>query len=112
MYKYREERPWGCFEQFTKNEISSVKILTINPFQKLSFQYHEKREEFWKFLDNKARVYLDDKIIEVNLDSEIFIPRYARHRIEAYGLPVRLLEIAFGEFDEADIVRLDDIYKR
>ena len=112
MFRHREERPWGYFEQFTKNEVSSVKILTLKPLQKLSLQYHNKREEFWRFLDNPARVYLDDKIIEVTLNSEVFIPRKSIHRIEVYSLPVRVLEIAFGEFYENDIVRVEDAYGR
>ena len=30
MKIYKEERPWGVFEQFTHNENSTVKILTVN----------------------------------------------------------------------------------
>ena len=34
------------------------------------------------------------------------------HRLSAGGGPVRILEVSFGEFDENDIVRLDDVYGR
>ena len=27
--KYVEERPWGKFEQYTHNEVSTVKIITV-----------------------------------------------------------------------------------
>ena len=47
MKKYKEKRPWGGFEQFTINEKSTVKILTLLPRQKFSLQYHKKRKEFW-----------------------------------------------------------------
>lgn len=44
MKIYKEERPWGNFERFTHNEISTVKILTVNPNEELSLQYHHNRE--------------------------------------------------------------------
>ena len=35
------------------------------------------------------------------------------HRLSTAGeSEVRILEISFGEFDEEDIVRLDDVYGR
>jgi mannose-6-phosphate isomerase len=35
------------------------------------------------------------------------------HRLSATGdTPVRILEISFGEFEENDVVRLEDIYGR
>ena len=38
MKKKSVEKPWGGFEQFTLNEISTVKILTIKPGQTFSLQ--------------------------------------------------------------------------
>lgn len=112
MKKYSEKRPWGNFERFTINEKSTVKILTIKPKQKFSLQYHKNRKEFWKFLDNPAKVTLGKKTIRVKKGDEIFVPAKTLHRIEAYYKPVRVLEIAFGEFDEKDIVRIEDAYGR
>jgi hypothetical protein len=41
------------------------------------------------------------------------VPGGALHRIaNKSDRPGRLLEIAFGDFDEADIVRLEDDYTR
>ncbi|MEK7117452.1 MAG: mannose-6-phosphate isomerase, partial [Patescibacteria group bacterium] len=37
----KEQRPWGGFERFTKNERTTVKILTLNPEQEFSLQEHE-----------------------------------------------------------------------
>jgi hypothetical protein len=34
------------------------------------------------------------------------------HRLSAANAPVRVLEVSFGEFDEHDIVRLEDAYGR
>jgi len=112
MEKYEEKRPWGGFERFTFNEISTVKILTISPGQKFSLQRHENREEFWRFLDNPAKVTIGDEIKEMKGGDEVIIPVKTNHRIEALDKVVRVLEISFGEFDEGDIVRLEDSYGR
>jgi len=112
MEKYSEKRPWGGFERFTLNEISTVKLLTINPGQKFSLQYHEKREEFWRFLDNPAKVTIGDKVKEMVGGDEVVIKPGMNHRIEALSEPVNVLEISFGEFDENEIVRIEDAYGR
>ena len=112
MKKYIEKRPWGKFEQFTHNEKTTVKIITINPRQKLSLQYHNKRKEFWRFLDNPAKVTIGKKIIKVKKDDEVIMPKKTLHTVEALNKPVRFLEIAFGNFDEGDIVRIKDKYGR
>lgn len=112
MKKYVEKRPWGKFEQFTHNEKSTVKIVTINPKQKLSLQYHTHRKEFIKFLDNPAKVTIGKKTIKVKKGQEIIIPRKTKHRIEALNKHVSFLEISFGKFKEEDIVRLEDDYGR
>ncbi len=106
------DRPWGGFEQFTLNENTTVKILTVKPNQRFSLQYHNKRKEFWKFLDNPAEVTLGDKVIPVKENDEIIIPVKVKHRIKALDKPVRVLEISFGFFDENDQVRLEDDYDR
>ena len=106
MKKYIEKRPWGKFEQFTHNESSTVKIITINPKQKLSLQYHNKRKEFWRFLDNPAKITIGKKTIKVKKGDEITIPKKTLHTVEALNKPVRFLEIAEGNFNENDIVRI------
>ena len=50
---------------------------------------------------------------EPETGEKIFIPRGTVHRLSAAGeREVRILEISFGEFDEEDIVRLEDVYGR
>jgi len=105
-------RPWGNFERFTLNEISTVKILTIKPGEKFSLQYHNKRREAWKFLDNSAKVTVGKKTFMVKKGDLIIINSKTNHRIEAYKKPVQVLEISFGKFDELDIKRIEDIYGR
>lgn len=112
--KYEEQRPWGRFEQFVTNETCTVKILIIEPGQTLSLQYHRRRDEFWKVLDGHPIVEIGGMVYRENSHDEFFVPRESLHRIsvDANGMRVRILEISFGIFDEADIVRLEDKYGR
>jgi mannose-6-phosphate isomerase-like protein (cupin superfamily) len=43
---------------------------------------------------------------------EFFIPKETVHQIKTSDSSVSILEIAFGNFDENDIVRLKDKYNR
>lgn len=112
MKRQKEVRPWGMFERFTLNEISTVKIITVKPKQKLSVQYHHKRREFWRILEGTAKVTLGNKTFKAKAGDEIVIPKKTVHAIEALSKTVKFMEIAFGKFDEKDIVRLEDRYGR
>ena len=107
------EKPWGKFEQYTHNVLSTVKVITVQPGGVLSLQYHHGRDELWVVLDAGAQVELGETVMRPGVGEKVFIPRATAHRLSATGsAPVRILEISFGEFDEEDIVRLDDVYGR
>ena len=109
----KAEKPWGSFERYTHNLTSTVKIITVAPGGTLSSQYHHKRDELWVVLDPGARVELGGEVVEPGAGEELYIPRGTVHRLSATGdEPVRILEVSFGEFEEGDIVRLDDVYGR
>ena len=57
---YQEERPWGNFRQFTHNEPSTVKIITVKSGEELSLQSHEKRSEFWRVVGGSGVVEIGD----------------------------------------------------
>lgn len=107
------ERPWGQFEQFVSNESVTVKIITVNPGQRLSLQTHGHRAEMWQVLDVPLDIQVDDRTWAAQAGEQIWVPQGSRHRMaNSGGEPGRLLEIAFGHFDEDDIVRLQDDYDR
>lgn len=112
MKKYKEKRPWGGFEQFTLNEISTVKILTVKPKKRLSLQKHKARKEFWRVLDNKVKVTIGDKEIVGKKGDEFMIDKNTNHRLEGLDQEGHILEIAFGKFDEKDIIRIEDDFGR
>jgi mannose-6-phosphate isomerase len=112
MKIYSESRPWGRFEKFHENKSSTVKLIYVNANSRLSLQYHKKRSEFWKVIKGTAMVEINEKTIVLEEGETITIPRQAKHRVLALESDCIILEIAYGRFDENDIVRLEDDYQR
>jgi mannose-6-phosphate isomerase len=112
MKIYSESRPWGRFEKFHENKSCTVKLIYVNANSRLSLQYHKKRSEFWKVIKGTAMVEIDEKTIILGEGETITIPRQARHRVRALESECIILEIAYGRFDENDIVRIEDDYQR
>lgn len=113
MEKYAETRPWGKFEQFSCNELCTVKILTVNPNSSLSLQKHEHRNEFWRVIAGEAYITVGAAECQyAKAGDEFYIHAGALHRIRTAGLEAKILEISFGKFDENDIIRLEDLYGR
>ncbi|NNM83738.1 phosphomannose isomerase type II C-terminal cupin domain [Candidatus Parcubacteria bacterium] len=108
----KEERPWGNFERFTLNEKTTVKIITINPREAFSLQTHKHRDEFWRVLTGSGIVRIDNKDSEARAGDTFFSPRHSEHRVTGGRDGIVFLEIAFGDFNENDIKRLEDRYGR
>ncbi|MFT4343610.1 MAG: phosphomannose isomerase type II C-terminal cupin domain [Candidatus Woesearchaeota archaeon] len=109
---YTEKRPWGKFEQFTHNEVSTVKIITVNADGELSIQYHHHRDEFWRVIEGTVKVRIGEKWTIAKKGDEFFIPRETVHALAGNKEEGKVLEISYGTFDEDDIVRLEDKYGR
>jgi len=108
-----ESRPWGHFERFTLNEKCTVKLVYLDGDKRLSLQYHNNRAEFWKVVKGPVKVQLGKDTIKVLQTGEsITIPAKTIHRLIGISDAAIILEISTGEFDESDIVRLVDDYKR
>ena len=112
MKIYSEIRPWGRFEKFHENKSCTVKLIYVNANSRLSLQYHKKRSEFWKVIKGTAMVEINEKTIVLGEGETITIPRQAKHRVLALESDCIILEIAYGRFDENDIIRLEDDYQR
>lgn len=110
--KYTEERPWGQFEQFCKNETVTVKIITVEPNKKLSLQYHHFRDEFWRVVGGSGKVVIGEETFATSVGDEWIIPKETKHRLMTDDETLIVLEISYGQFDEDDIVRLEDEYDR
>ena len=108
----KEERPWGNFERFTLNEKTTVKIITVNAGESISLQTHEHRDEFWRVIKGTGIIRIGDTDNQAHEGSQFFCPRHSEHRVTGGEGGTTFLEIAFGDFDESDIKRLEDRYGR
>lgn len=106
-------RPWGGFWQYTHDEISTVKILQLDPGKRLSYQFHQQRSEIWIALDAGLYAIINNKKIPLAVGQLMEIPVKTKHRMgNDARKPARWLEITLGKFDEDDIVRLKDDFGR
>ena len=108
-----EERPWGRFRQFTANEPTTVKTITVDPGQRLSLQRHQHRAELWHVLAGPLDVTVDGRTWSAQVGELVWVPVGAVHRMGNPGdREAVVLELGFGHFDESDIERLEDDYSR
>lgn len=108
-----DERPWGRFDQYSHDESTTVKVLTVEPGRRLSLQRHRLRGEYWIVLDGPADVTIGTESRTAQAGEKFWIEAGQTHRLGNSGTtPVRVLELGFGEFDEDDIERLEDDYAR
>lgn len=110
---FEDIRPWGKFRSFPHRLAGSIKIITVNPGQALSLQYHNFRSELWVILDKGLEVTVDDRVWQPEKNEEIFITKKTPHRVRCIDKKkARIMEIWIGTSDESDIIRLVDDYGR
>ncbi len=105
-------RPWGNSKRFTLNEATTVKIIFVSPTEAFSLQTHKHRAEFWRILKGSGTITVGNSTVVAQEGDEFYIEKETHHRAEAGTQGLEFLEIAFGEFDEQDITRLEDKYGR
>ena len=111
---YKEERPWGSFENLLDTEYCKVKRIIVKPDQRLSYQYHHKRTEHWVIVQGDAVVTLNDKEYLFTEGMVVEIPVGTKHRVEnKFEKNLIFIETQTGTyFGEDDIVRIEDDYGR
>ena len=109
---FQIERPWGNFRQFTLNDPSTIKILTIKPNELFSLQTHSNRAEFWHVITGDGIIQIGDQKTNVKVGDELEVKVREKHRMFAGPNGMQVLEIAIGDFNEEDIVHYEDKYGR
>ncbi len=107
-----DARPWGAFTRFTLNRPSTVKMITVNEGEAFSLQTHAHRDEFWYIVSGEGMVHLGGSDSPAKPGDSFYCPRGTEHRVTGGTGGVSFVEIAFGDFDENDITRLEDNYGR
>ncbi|MCU7542878.1 phosphomannose isomerase type II C-terminal cupin domain [Riemerella anatipestifer] len=108
------ERPWGKYFVLADESNYKLKCVEVLPKQRLSYQYHNKRQEAWTIIQGTAKITLDDVEITYKYGETVLIPLGAKHRIENIGDDLLVfIEVQTGTyFGEDDIVRIQDDYER
>ncbi len=110
----KDNRPWGTWEVIDVGERHIVKKLTLLPGQSVSLQMHHHRNEHWVIVHGTATVTLDDNVLLVPENQNVYIPTKTKHRIaNDTSETITFIEIQTGTvLDENDIVRFEDKYGR
>ncbi len=110
----KENRPWGRFFVLYSEPRFKIKKIEVNPGERLSYQYHEKRSEVWTIIEGKGFLTLDGKTKTYKSGDTILIPKGKKHRVEnKENKKLVFVEVQTGSyFGEDDIFRLEDDYNR
>ena len=115
----RIDKPWGYEIIWAKTDDYVGKILHINPLEKLSLQYHEKKEETIMVKSGMMGLVLvknhgtadERRLVHQLTEGDTFhIHPGVVHRYMSLGEHVEIIEVSTTELD--DVVRLEDDYER
>jgi cytidyltransferase-like protein len=112
----RSVRPWGEFYGWDSGKEWKLKTIYVKAGQRLSLQYHHHRTEHWVLVEGDATATFqkpNGTFYKTPLEKGevIFVDRKAVHRLESERGGV-IVEVGLGDFDENDIVRLEDDHGR
>jgi mannose-6-phosphate isomerase-like protein (cupin superfamily) len=109
-----EHRPWGNYRILSDTPHYKCKQLQVLPGQRLSLQLHHHREEYWIITRGEGQLRVGDEERRVSRGETVYIPVETLHRLEnTADTLLELIEVQLGDsFEESDIVRFDDDYKR
>ena len=107
------EKPWGCYTDYYRTDSVVFKRIIVNPGEELSFQQHQKREEFWYVKSGSGVLRLNNSKWIVKPDMYFHIKKNESHQLINTGHEkIIVFEMLFGTCLEDDIVRLEDKYGR
>jgi len=110
----RIEKPWGFELLFAHTPKYAGKLLFVKKGQRLSLQYHKKKDEHLYLYSGKAFVEIEDgdsRLIQSTAEPGCCfgIPPQTKHRIQAIE-DTMLFEVSTPELE--DVERLEDDYGR
>ena len=115
----RIEKPWGFYIDYFRDDSVVFKKIIVLPNERLSYQYHDKRNEFWYVTQGTGMLTVDGAFMRIDTGEHVFIEKGSKHNVECVASPVTgnivpliMYEMQFGECHEHDIVRLEDKYGR
>ena len=112
---FSESRPWGRYDVLLDTNFTKVKIITVAPGQRLSYQSHKHRQEQWILVKGKLQVVREDEDYTLDKIGDSFtILKGQKHRAwNKTDEIAQFIEVQTGEsFEEEDITRYEDDYER
>lgn len=113
---YIKSKPWGDYEVLYNSTSMVVKMIHVNPGQRLSLQKHKLRSENWIVLKGQPtiQVYVKRPLIDEALEGySCYIKKNTWHRLSnKTNKHIYILEVQRGICSEDDIIRREDDYGR
>jgi len=109
-------RPWGRFFGWDNGKKWYLKTVYIAAKKRLSLQYHHHRSEHWMLVEGDASATIQKpgqkpKRMKLVRGEVVYVDTKVVHRLESKRGGI-VVEVAIGDFDENDIVRLEDDHGR
>lgn len=106
-------KPWGYYVDIHRADDVVFKQIVVHAGEELSYQSHEKRDEFWFVKSGVGLLTMDSIEIEVSAGQSFPIYRKNKHMIKNIAeRDLEIYEMQCGVCDENDIVRYSDKYGR
>jgi len=111
----RVEKPWGFELIWAHTDRYVGKLIVIEPGKRLSLQYHRLKDESVLVIRGTLRLHLENDAGEIAIHDlgpgeHRRVPVGRKHRFEALGERVEVVEVSTTELD--DVVRLSDDFGR
>ncbi|MGH9443071.1 MAG: cupin domain-containing protein [Thermoanaerobaculia bacterium] len=107
------EKPWGHEIIYAENARYAGKILFVKAGERLSLQYHERKDETILVLSGDLDLQIEENgdlvLRRLQAGEACHIPHGARHRMIGVT-DCQIAEASSPELD--DVVRLEDVYGR
>lgn len=110
--------PWGTNESVHFSERAHLKLLHVEPGQRLSLQKHQHRAEHWVCLEGEVDALVDDTLRRLMRGDHVRVPMGSWHRLSNPTADVAVVaEVQVGRYSdlgaaERDVERALDDYGR
>ena len=104
------KKPWGYEIWFAQTDKYVGKYIFVEKGNRLSYQYHEVKDETMLVIRGQGMITIGGTVIPFNEGDVQHIAPHVKHRIEATGTDMGIIEVSTPEVD--DVIRVEDDYGR
>jgi len=109
----KTDKPWGYEVLWAQTDNYVAKLMYINPDQRMSLQFHQKKEETIYVMRGELIVWEsedDSDLIKLQPGNTYHVKPGMIHRFGAKKQPVMVMEVSTNYLE--DVIRISDDYKR